>query len=236
MLRLHDVSVGYGPHLALAPVSGAFLPGTLTAIVGANGAGKSSLLKAMVGLVPCASGHVDRGGLSAAQVGYLPQQAALDRTFPLLVGDLVGMGDWAHSGWAGAFFPRLRGRIDAALASVGMAGMAGRSIAALSVGQFQRVLFARLCLQDAPVLLLDEPFAAVDASTTQVLLDLMLAWGRDGRTVIAVLHDLGMVRAHFSQTLLLAGGPVAWGATADVLPAERMPIAATTPVTPRSAP
>ncbi|WP_420224704.1 metal ABC transporter ATP-binding protein [Pigmentiphaga litoralis] len=218
MLQLHDVSVGYGSHLALAPVSGAFQAGALTAIVGANGAGKSSLLKAMAGLVACATGHVDRGGLGPAQVAYLPQHAALDRTFPMSVGDLVGMGDWAHSGWAGAFFPRLRGRIDAALGAVGMAGMAGRSIAALSVGQFQRVLFARLCLQDAPVLLLDEPFAAVDEATTRILLDLMLAWGREGRTVIAVLHDLAMVRAHFSHTLVLAGGPVAWGATQEVLP------------------
>lgn len=218
MLQLHDVSVGYGSHLALAPVSGAFQAGALTAIVGANGAGKSSLLKAMVGLVACATGHVDRGSLGPAQVAYLPQHAALDRTFPMSVGDLVGMGDWAHSGWAGAFFPRLRGRIDAALGAVGMAGMAGRSIAALSVGQFQRVLFARLCLQDAPVLLLDEPFAAVDQATTRILLDLMLAWGREGRTVIAVLHDLAMVRAHFSHTLVLAGGPVAWGATQEVLP------------------
>lgn len=235
-MRLHDVSVGYGPHLAVAPVSGVFQPGTLTAIVGANGAGKSSLLKAMVGLVPCASGHVDRSGLGRAQVGYLPQQAALDRTFPLSVGDLVGMGDWAHSGWAGAFFPRLRGRIDAALASVGMAGMAGRPIAALSVGQFQRVLFARLCLQDAPVLLLDEPFAAVDEATTRILLDLMLAWGREGRTVIAVLHDLAMVRTHFPQTLVLAGGPVAWGATADVLPPALMPTVGPTPAMPRAVP
>jgi zinc/manganese transport system ATP-binding protein len=229
MLRLHDVSVGYGSHLALAPVSGAFKAGALTAIVGANGAGKSSLLKAMVGLVPCASGHVDRGSLRAAQVAYLPQQAVLDRSFPISVGDLVGMGDWAHSGWAGALFPRLRGRIDAALASVGMAGMAGRSIAALSVGQFQRVLFARLCVQDAPVLLLDEPFAAVDEATTRILLDRMLAWGRDGRTVIAVLHDLAMVRAHFPQTLLLAGGPVAWGATTDVLPAAGLPVSMALP-------
>lgn len=235
-MRLHDVSVGYGSHLAVAPVSGVFLPGTLTAIVGANGAGKSSLLKAMVGLVPCASGHVDRGGLGRAQVGYLPQQAALDRTFPLSVGDLVGMGDWAHSGWAGAFFPRLRGRIDAALVSVGMAGMAGRPIAALSVGQFQRALFARLCLQDAPVLLLDEPFAAVDEATTCILLDLMLAWGREGRTVIAVLHDLAMVRTHFPQTLVLAGGPVAWGATADVLPPALIPTVGPTPATPRAVP
>lgn len=218
MVRLHEVSVAYGSHLAVTPVSGGFAPGALTAIVGANGAGKSSLLKAMVGLVPCATGHVDRGGLGPAQLAYLPQQAGLDRSFPLSVGDLVGMGDWARSGWAGALFPRLRGRVDAALAAVGMSGMAGRSIDALSVGQFQRVLFARLCLQDAPVLLLDEPFAAVDETTTRILLDLMLAWGRDGRTVIAVLHDLGQVRAHFAYTLMLAGGPVAWGATADVLP------------------
>ena len=103
------------------------------------------------------------------------------------------------------------------LAAVGLAGCERRVISDLSAGQFQRVLFARLLLQDAPVILLDEPFNAVDERTTADLLALLHRWHREGRTVVAVLHDLAMVRAHFPRTLLLAREPIAWGATAEVL-------------------
>jgi zinc/manganese transport system ATP-binding protein len=108
-------------------------------------------------------------------------------------------------------------RACAALATVGLEGFETRHIGALSAGQFQRVLFARLLLQDARVILLDEPFTAIDARTTRDLLDIVARWHGDGRTVIAVLHDFEQVRAHFPQTLLLARRLIGWGPTHQVL-------------------
>ena len=113
----------------------------------------------------------------------------------------------------------MRTRAATAAAVVGLTGRSGRRIGELSVGELQRALFARLILQDAAVILLDEPFAAVDAPTTSVLLDLVVQWHREGRTVVAVLHDLDLVRAHFPATLVLARRCIAWGATAAALPA-----------------
>ena len=105
----------------------------------------------------------------------------------------------------------------AALATVGLAGQEQRAIGTLSAGQLQRVLFARLMVEDCPIILLDEPFAAVDARTTQDLLALVAGWRTQGRTVLAVLHDLDQVRAIAEHTLLLAGEPIAWGPTRNAL-------------------
>jgi len=107
-----------------------------------------------------------------------------------------------------------------ALASVGLDGLGDRPIGALSAGQFQRVLFARTIVRDAPVILLDEPFSAVDASTETDLMAIVRAWHRQGRTIVAVLHDLDLIRAEFPNTLLLGSGAPTWGATDGVLTAR----------------
>ena len=104
-----------------------------------------------------------------------------------------------------------------ALAAVGLNGFEDRPIGTLSGGQFQRALFARLIVQDAPVVLLDEPFRGIDSRTTADLVRLILDWHAQGRTIVAALHDFAQVRAHFPTTLLLAREPVAWGRTDDVL-------------------
>ena len=120
----------------------------------------------------------------------------------------------------GAFRPVLqpeRDAIEAALAKVGLEGQGGAPISALSIGQFQRALFARVLLQDAPIILLDEPFAAVDTGTTEFLLSLLPGWRAEGRTVVAALHDFGQVRRHFQHTLSLDRRVVAWGSTATIL-------------------
>ena len=201
-------------------VSGSFAPGSLTAVVGPNGAGKTTLLRALAGLHRCDAGRIDRGGLAPGAIGLLPQASTLDRSFPVSCGDVVALGAWAGLGAWGAAPADLPARIEAALAQVGLAGFAARPVQALSVGQFQRVLFARLILQDAPVILLDEPTAAVDARTEADLLALIASWHREGRTVVAVLHDLDLVRSLCPEVLLLAGEPVAWGKLDQVLTAE----------------
>lgn len=221
-IRLQDVTVAYDKHAAVHHVSGVFEPGSMTAIAGPNGAGKSTLLKAMIGDKKLASGTIDRGGLKLAAVGYLPQVAEIDRSFPLSVADTVLLGAWRQSGAFGQTSKDMRERGRAALASVGLDGFGPRPIGALSSGQFRRVLFARLMLQDAAVIILDEPFAAIDARTTEDLLALLKTWHGQGRTIIAVLHDFEQIRMHFPQTLLIARELISWGGTAGVMSPENL--------------
>jgi zinc/manganese transport system ATP-binding protein len=214
---LRDVTVRYGRRTALEAVSGEFAPGSLTAVVGANGAGKSTLLAAIAGIVRPARGAVNC--LARRRLAYLPQLATLDRDYPVTVSELIALGGWREFGAFGSPSRALRERAAAAADAVGLAERLGRPIGEISAGEFQRALFARLILQDAPLILLDEPFAAVDAQTVSILLDLVARWHREGRTVIAVLHDLEMVRARFPATLVLARRCVAWGPTETALPA-----------------
>ena len=219
-VRLHNLTVSYRGHPAVHHLSGAFGAGSLTAVVGPNGAGKSTLLGALGGTLRSFEGRIDRN--PTMRVAYLPQASALDRSFPVRVHELVAMGLWSRIGSFGALQARQRTDIDAALAAVGLAGFDRRWLGELSAGQAQRVLFARVLMQDAGLILLDEPFNAIDARTTADLLALLQRWKREARTVIAVLHDLEQVREHFEQVLLLARERVAWGPTAEVLKAEHL--------------
>ena len=216
-IGVEDLTVSYRQHPAVHHVSCRFEPGSLTAIVGPNGAGKSSLLDALTGRVRPSTGRVNLSGLPRRALAYLPQQSGIDRSFPLVVLDVVMLGAWPVIGWFKGATAAQRQAALAALEAVGLAGFEQRLIAELSVGQFQRVLFARVVLQDAPVVLLDEPFNAIDSRTTTDLMLLVQQWHDEGRTVIAVLHDLAQVRAHFPRALLLARECVAQGATLDVL-------------------
>lgn len=221
-LALHDITIAYDRHPAVHHLSGCFPRGSLTAIVGPNGAGKSTLLKAMMGDLPLAEGRIDLGGLSRRDIGYLPQAAEIDRTFPLSVADTVLIGAWAEIGALRGAPAAIGARVRQALAAVGLEGFERRPVGSLSAGQFQRVLFARLLMQDAAVILLDEPFTAIDARTTRDLLDVVTRWHSEGRTVVAVLHDFEQVRHHFPETLLIARTTVAWGPTETALSAENL--------------
>ncbi len=216
-IDLDRVSVRYQRRLAVAAVSGRFAPGSLTAIVGPNGAGKSSLIKAIAGTIKPAAGRIDRGGCPQNKLAYLPQQSDIDHGFPITVRDTVMLGHWRRMSWWRSVDAAALEDCRAALCQVGLAGFDDRSIGDLSAGQFQRVLFARLIVQNAPLILLDEPFNALDARTTADLLDLVRTWHQEGRTIIAVLHDFDQVRAHFPETLLMARSLIAWGPSADSL-------------------
>jgi zinc/manganese transport system ATP-binding protein len=220
-IRFDEVTLGYGRRPAVHHLDGEIPAGSLIAVVGPNGAGKSTLLKGIVGTLKPLEGRIDLKG-PASGIAYLPQAAEIDRSFPLSVYDLVAMGLWSRSGLFGGIARQDRTRIEDALAAVGLTGFERRPISTLSGGQMQRALFARLLLQDAPVILLDEPFTAIDAKTTADLLDLVRRWHDEARTVVAVLHDPDMVKRTFPQTLLIAREPVAWGETGEVLSAENL--------------
>ncbi|MFS8049248.1 metal ABC transporter ATP-binding protein [Rhizobium sp. BR 314] len=217
LIRLENLTITYERHPAVHHVSGGFAPGSLTAIAGPNGAGKSTLLKAIIGELRPAEGRIDRGALTRNDFGYLPQAADINRRFPISVADTVMLGAWKNAGAFGHFSREDAARAREALGIVGLSGFENRHIGSLSAGQFQRVLFARLLLQDARVILLDEPFTAIDQRTTRDLLELVLRWNKEGRTVIAVLHDFEQVRAHFPETLLIARELVGWGRTQDIM-------------------
>ena len=216
-IRLSNLTLSHGRRAAVHHVSGQFAPGSLTAIVGPNGAGKSTLLRAIAGLH-----KPDAGDLAAPRgsIALLPQVAAVDRAFPIRCLDVVQFGHWSRAGAFRAIRPAERAMSLDALAAVGLEGFASRPVGSLSVGQFQRVLFARLLVQDAPVILLDEPFNALDTRTITDLLVLVRRWHGEGRTVIAVLHDMELVKREFPETLLLAREAIAWGPTAEALCAE----------------
>lgn len=214
-IGLTDVTLTHDRHPAVHHVSGRFAAGSLTAIVGPNGAGKTTLLRAIAGLHPVASGRID--GAGPGRVAMLPQNSQLDRSFPLGCLDVVMLGAWQRCGAFRAMPKSDEERALGALDSVGLGGFARRPLDTLSAGQFQRLLFARLMVQDASVLLLDEPFNAVDARTEADLVALMLGWRDAGRTVIVVSHDLDLVRETIPETLLLARHVLGWGPTATVL-------------------
>jgi zinc/manganese transport system ATP-binding protein len=220
-VRLNNLTLGYDRHPAVHHLDGTIEAGALLAIVGPNGAGKSTLMKGMAGALSPLSGAIEiaRGGRGIA---YLPQAAEIDRSFPITVFDMVAMGLWRRTGLFGSLSKADRHAVEHALEAVGLTGFEARAIGTLSGGQVQRMLFARLLVQDAGIILLDEPFTAIDAKTTADLTDLVRRWNAEKRTVVAVLHDLEAVRQTFPQSLLLARRVVAWGPTAEVLTPENL--------------
>ncbi|MBK8161003.1 MAG: metal ABC transporter ATP-binding protein [Rhodospirillaceae bacterium] len=215
-----NLTLGYNRRPAIHHVTGDIEAGSLTALVGPNGSGKSTLLKGIVGILKPMTGKCTVR--TKAGLAYLPQQSELDRTFPTTVGCLVALGLWSRRGPLGRHNAADRMAVAGALTDVGLVGFEDRPIDSLSGGQLQRALFARVMVQDADLILLDEPFNAIDESTVHDLLHHLKRWHADGRTVIAVMHDLDLVRSHFPATLLLAREPIAWGSTKQVLTAPNL--------------
>lgn len=216
-LAFENLTLGYDRHPAVHHLHAEIAPGSLTAVVGPNGAGKSTLLKGVTGVLSPLEGQVSFGAISRADIAYLPQTSDIDRTFPMSVMDLVAMGLWREIGAFGFLGRKRRARVADAIEAVGLSGLEKRAIGALSGGQMQRALFARLLLQDAKMVLLDEPFSAIDSGTMADLIGVIRRWHGEGRTILAVLHDHETVRQHFPQTLMIARELVAHGPTAQVM-------------------
>lgn len=217
LLSFQNLTLGYDRLPAVEQLSTDIAKGSLTAIVGPNGAGKSTLLKGVMGALTPLEGQVSINGFSESDIAYLPQQSQIDWHFPISVVDLVAMGLWREMGAFGRLGRTKSARVKEAIAVVGLTGFEKRLIGSLSGGQMQRALFARLLLQDSQLVLLDEPFTAIDSTTMADLVAVIDGWHRQGRTVMAVLHDYQTVNTHFPRTLMLARELVAHGPTAMVL-------------------
>jgi zinc/manganese transport system ATP-binding protein len=213
-LEFSNLTLGYDRHPAVHHLSGSIREGALLAVIGPNGGGKSTLLKAIAGRIAPLGGSITR---SSGHLAYMPQIGDLSRDFPISVFDMALTGLCSRRGMFGRIARGDREHALAALNRVGLSGFENRPIRTLSGGQVQRLLFARLMLQDAPLILLDEPFAAIDQRTTGDLLDIIARWHAEGRTVLTVAHDLTMVSQHFPESLLLARECIGWGKTSDVV-------------------
>ena len=220
---LNDVSAGYGERVALEHVSLAVEPGSLLAVVGPNGAGKSTLLKLMAGLARPWTGRIEvlgqPPGREARRVAYVPQAELVDWAFPVTVEDVVTMGRFPRLGPV-----RRPGRDDGravrdALERVGMARHLGTQIGRLSGGQRRRVFLARALAAEPDVFLLDEPVTGIDATTQELLMDLLEAQAARGKTVVATTHDLACAAQRFQQVLALNRTVVAYGPSELVLDA-----------------
>lgn len=221
ILRLNNVTVRYGATLALEQVSADFPCNSLTAIAGPNGAGKSTLLRSILGWLPLTTGEIRIGDSHAhhalPRLAYLPQRPEIDWDFPITVEAVVAQGRFPARGLWRAFGTEDAAMIDAAIDEMGLHGLRGRQIRCLSGGQQQKVFLARALAQGADIFLLDEPFAGLDARATDDLISHLSQWRDQGRTVLAVVHDLELARRTFPQTLLLDTRVVEYGASVDVL-------------------
>jgi zinc/manganese transport system ATP-binding protein len=221
-ITLCNLTLGYDGHPAVHHLSGEVAPGSMIAVVGPNGSGKSTLLKGIVGLLEPIHGRVEVQGLGQRQISYLPQHAQIDRNFPISVEEMASLGLWSQCGAFGGVSARHREIVARAISAVGLEGFEGRTLDTLSGGQLQRALFARVLVQDSPLILLDEPFNAIDANTASDLMVLVERWHSERRTVVAVLHDLELARERFPQALLLAREKIAWGDTREVITAANL--------------
>jgi zinc/manganese transport system ATP-binding protein len=219
-IQLTDLTLSYEKHPAVHHLSATIEHGGLLAIVGPNGAGKSTLLNALAGLTKINHGSIS--GLCSDEVAYLPQQSQIDRSFPLTVAELVAMGLWPHLGFNKKLQSKHQEQCRDAINSVGLQGFENCMISGLSGGQMQRALFARLLVQNQKIIMLDEPFNAIDEKTVVDLTKIIQSWDQEKRTVIMVSHDFDYVKKHCPKTLLLARECVSHGLTDEVLTDENL--------------
>jgi len=219
-IKLNNLTLVYEKHPAVHHVTATIDGGDLLAVIGPNGAGKSTLLNALAGLTSVKQGSIK--GLDPNEVAYLPQQSQIDRSFPLSVTELVATGLWQSIGFHQSTGRKHLYQCEEAIAVVGLQGFEKRMINTLSGGQMQRVLFARILLQDRMIILMDEPFNAIDTKTIADLTLVIKTWHKDKRTVVMVSHDLEYVRQNIPKTLLLARELIGFGKTQDVLTTENI--------------
>lgn len=222
LVSLRRIALGYPGRTLFRNLSMDLEAGTSLAVLGANGSGKSSFVKLLLNLMAPLAGQVSWPCGHPPVIGYLAQMTEFDRRFPLRVKDLAAMGAWREMGFWGQLNGTRRARVEAALDEAGVADIADQPIHTLSGGQLQRALFARVIVQDAPLILLDEPFSGVDQSTEAHLLSITRRWRDEGRAVVLVVHDLSSVLDHCNAALLLGHGEACFGSVEEVVTPDRL--------------
>ncbi|MCI1987519.1 MAG: metal ABC transporter ATP-binding protein [Lactobacillus sp.] len=226
MLSIQDLTVAYDDTPVLTDVAVNFNAGKITGIIGPNGAGKSTMIKAALGLIKAKAGTVTFAGqpLKASQqkVAYVEQRKELDLTFPIAVRDVVTTGTYGKLGLFKSPGKAEKAASRDALAQVALTEFANRQIGNLSGGQLQRVFVARAIVQDAELIILDEPFVGIDLQSETAIMTILRAWRDAGKTIVVVHHDLNKVSAYFDELVILNHGIVAAGPTATVYNAQNI--------------
>jgi len=219
-LEMEHVKVSYNGHLALEDLTFQVPHGARLAVVGPNAAGKTTLFKALVGLVQLKTGsiHIHGQPLGNHQdcVAYVPQREEVDWRFPVTVYDVVMMGRFGQQGWLRRPSHADREVVEHSLKQLGIADLATRPIGELSGGQQQRVFLARALAQEPHILLMDEPFTGVDFTTQEATLDLMEHLQTQKVTAMVSTHDLTLASERFEQVLLLNKRIIAYGSPEQV--------------------
>jgi zinc/manganese transport system ATP-binding protein len=216
MITIKNLTLGYDKHPVVHHLNAEINIGDSIAIVGPNGGGKSTLLKGLMGLIKPMDGEINHA-FSRNQIAYLPQISSIDKTFPISAYELIASGLWHKTGWFKRYTNEDKSLIEKAIIQVGLCGMQNEPLEALSGGQIQRALFARLILQNANFILLDEPFNAIDYKTTIELLSIIKHWKKQNKTILAVLHNYQHVKENFEKTLIIAREIIDYGDTQEVL-------------------
>lgn len=228
-VEIRNLTVAYGRTVVLDNVTFAIPPGTATAIVGPNGAGKSTLIKGMLGLVPVRSGTVSILGqpyrADRLKVAYVPQRTSVDWDFPATVFEVVLMGTYGRLNWLQRPGKAERDATTNALDRLGILNLKDRQIGELSGGQQQRTFLARALVQNAPVLVLDEPLQGVDAVTEETIVAILHGERAAGRTVLCVHHDLSTASTYFDRAAVLNGRLIAEGPVETTLTKEHLTMA-----------
>ncbi|MGB0695043.1 MAG: metal ABC transporter ATP-binding protein [Rhodospirillaceae bacterium] len=222
LLSVAGLTLGYKDIAVVQEVRFALAKGDVLAVVGHNGSGKSTLVRTLLGSLPPLAGRLDWPNGKPRSIAYLGQRSDFDTRFPIRVRDLAAMGSWSDLSFLGHVDKQSQAMVAMALERTGIADIASMPLHKLSAGQLQRALFARTMVQDAPLILLDEPFTAVDQSTEAALLGLIDDWSAEGRTILLVLHDLSAVLQHCTAALLLGKGMARFGPPKEVLTPQNL--------------
>lgn len=225
-LHIHNLHIHYGDLCALHRISLDIPAGKLVALLGRNGAGKSSLFKAVCGLVTPSEGSISWKGQPIehgdSHIAYLPQKEAVDWNFPITVRGVIEMGRFPYTGWLGKFTKKDRDNVDRAIDQMDLSSVADRQVNALSGGQQQRMFIARALAQEAEVILLDEPFNGLDHPSQQTLSNVLKSIAEEGRVVLVAHHDLKTVETWFDEAILLNRHLVYQGSAESCLTEKNM--------------
>jgi manganese/iron transport system ATP-binding protein/manganese/zinc/iron transport system ATP- binding protein len=223
-VQVEHLTVSFGPRPALLDITVTVEQGLSVGVIGPNGAGKSTFIKAVLGFVQPDIGTVNILGVPSdkakGRVAYVPQRGAVDWDYPITVHEVAMMGRYGDIPWWGDPGPEDHRAVSRALEMVRMSDFSNRQIGQLSGGQQQRVFMARALAQGADILLLDEPFAGVDAATERAILDVLDRAKAGGHTLVVVHHDLATAAEYFDRLILIKQRLFAYGPPAAVLNPE----------------
>ncbi|MBX0342310.1 metal ABC transporter ATP-binding protein [Lactiplantibacillus plantarum] len=215
MLKVQNLTVAYSDTPVFTDVAVNFNAGKITGIIGPNGAGKSTMIKAMLGLIKSQTGNVEYEGRALKQfqkqIAYVEQRKDLDLTFPINVFDVVLTGTYGKLGLFREPSKADRQRCQDALEQLELADLAQRQISQLSGGQLQRVFVARALVQEADIIILDEPFVGIDLQSETAIMTILHQWRDAGKMIIVVHHDLNKVSRYFDDLVILNHGIVDYG-------------------------